>query len=249
MRVWRALLWKEGREELPKVLVGLGLCAVVVALRQNAEFNEEFARNFNEWIAIFVVVWGIVLGIDSIAKESSKGTLPFLLGKPLSAVEVLLPKYVIGAAALLVLAAGAWVTVYVDLEGLASRRYIFYSSGGAWSIPLKQFAEEVGYVNMLLVHLTTGLVAYSLIFASSTVADHPLKGAALGILLVVVFLESLDSVLHYFPALEPPLAFFSDRPTIVRMVSDPWLYFVRLSTTAVVMAACAAVSIALVRRF
>ena len=56
MRAWRALLWKEGREELPKVLVGLGLCAVVVALRQNAEFNEDFARNFNEWIAIFVVV-------------------------------------------------------------------------------------------------------------------------------------------------------------------------------------------------
>ena len=44
VRAWRALLWKESREELPKVLVGLGLCAVVVALRQNAEFNEEFAR-------------------------------------------------------------------------------------------------------------------------------------------------------------------------------------------------------------
>ena len=118
------------------------------------------------------------------------------------------------------LAAGAWVTVYVDLEGLASRSYSFYSYSGAWYFSLKQFAEEVGYVNMLLVHLTTGLVAYSLIFASSTVADHPLKGAALGILLVVVFLMSFDSVLHYFPALEPSLAFFSDRATIVRMLSD-----------------------------
>ena len=249
MRAWRALLWKESREELPKVLVGLGLCAVVVALRQNAEFNEEFARDFARWITNFIAVCGVALGMGLVAKESSKGTLSFLLGKPLSAVEVLLPKYVVGAAALLVLAAGAWVTVYVDLEGLVSRRYIFYSSGGAWSIPLKQFAEEVGYVNMLLVHLTTGLVVYSLIFASSTVADHPLKGAALGILLVVVFLRSFDGVPHYFPALEPPLAFFSDAATIVRMVSDSWLYFVRLSATAVVMAACAAVSIALVRRF
>ena len=242
------MLWKEGREELPKVLVGLGLCAVVVALRQNAEFNEEFAQNFARWITNFIVVCGVALGMSLVAKESSKGTLPFLLGKPLSAVEVLLPKYVVGAVALLVLAAGAWVTVYVDLEGLA-RDYSFYSGSGYWYFPLKQFAEEVGYVNMVLVHLTTGLVAYSLIFASSTVADHPLKGAALGILLVVVFLESFDSVLHYFPALEPSLAFFSDRPTIVRMVSDPWLYFVRLSATAVVMAACAAVSIALLRRF
>ena len=249
MRAWRALLWKEGREELPKVLVGLGLCAVVVALRQNAEFNEEFARNFARWITNFIVVCGVALGMGLVAKESSKGTLSFLLGKPLSAVEVLLPKYVVGAVALLVLAAGAWVTVYVDLEGLVSRRYIFYSSGGAWSIPLKQFAEEVGYVNMVLVHLTTGLVVYSLIFASSTVTDHPLKGAALGILLVVVLDTLSDNVLHYFPALKPPLAFLSDRVAIVRMVSDSWLYFVRLSATAVVMAACAAVSIALLRRF
>ena len=250
MRAWRALLWKESREELPKVLVGLGLCAVVMALRQNAEFNEEFARDFARWITNFIVVCGVALGMGLVAKESSKGTLSFLLGKPLSAVEVLLPKYVVGAAALLVLAAGAWVTVYVDLEGLvSSRRYIFYSSGGAWSLPLKQFAEEVGYVNMVLVHLTTGLVVYSLIFASSTVTDHPLKGAALGVLLLVVLDMLSDSVLHYFPALKPPLAFLSDRVAIVRMVSDSWLYFVRLSATAVVMAACAAVSIALLRRF
>ena len=244
MRAWRALLWKEGREELPKVLVGLGLCAVVVALRQNAEFNEEFAKSFGFWITNFIVVCGVALGMGLVAKESSKGTLPFLLGKPLSAVEVLLPKYVVGAVALLVLAAGAWVTVYVDLEGLASRSYGFYGY-----LSLKRFAEEVGYVNMLLVHLTTGLVAYSLVFASSTVAGHPLKGAALGILLLVVLDALSDSVLHYFPSFEPPLAFFSDRTTIVRMVSDPWLYFVRLSATAAVMAACAAVSIALWRRF
>ena len=198
---------------------------------------------------MFIVVCGIALGMGLVAKESSKGTLSFLLGKPLSAVEVLLPKYVVGAVALSVMAAGAWVTVYVDLEGLASRSYSINSDSGAWYFSLKQFAEEVGYVNMLLVHLTTGLVVYSLIFASSTVADHPLKGAAWGILLVVVFLMSFDGVLHYFPALEPPLAFFSDAATIVRMVSDPWPYFVRLSATAAVMAACAAVSIALLRRF
>ena len=249
MRAWRALLWKESREELPKVLVGLGLCAVVVALRQNAEFNEEFAQSFGFWITNFIVVCGIALGMGLVAKESSKGTLSFLLGKPLSAVELLLPKYVVGAAALGVLAAGAWVTVYLDLEGLASRSYNLYSDSGAWYFPRKQFAEEVGYVNMLLVHLTTGLVAYSLIFASSTVADRPLKGAALGVLLLIVLGMSSDKVLHYFPALEPPLAFFSDRATIVRMVSDPWLYFVRLSATAAVMAACAAVSIELLRRF
>ena len=254
MRVWRALLWKEGREELPKVLVGLGLCAVVVALRQNAEFNEEFARNFNEWIAIFVVVCGIVLGMDSIAKESSKGTLSFLLGKPLSAVEVLLPKYVIGAAALLVVAAGAWVTVYVDLEGLGYDGYRYgYGSSGAWSPHLKRLAEEVGYVNMLLVSLTPGLAIYSLIFASSMVADHPLKGAALGVVLLIVLGIGIEAsnVFKHFPALKPSFYFNigSGKGKIVRMVGDPSLYFFRLGATAAAMAVGVAVSIALLRRF
>ena len=252
MRAWRALLWKESREELPKVLVGLGLCAVVVALRQNAEFNAEFALNFNEWITIFVVVCGIVLGVDSIAKESSKGTLSFLLGKPLSAVEVLLPKYVVGAVALLMMVAGAWVTVYVDLEGLASRGFSFYSHSGAWHPSVKRVAEEVGYGNMLLFSLTPGLIAYSVIFASSTVANHPLKGAALGTLLLIVLVPSADNVLQYFPALKPLFSFnpgINFRGPVVRIVEDPWGYLVRVGATAAVMAAGVAVSIALLRRF
>ena len=252
MRAWRALLWKESREELPKVLVGLGLCAVVLALRQNAEFNEEFARDFGMWITIFTMVCGGVLGMSLVAKESSKGTLSFLLGKPLSAVEVLLPKYVVGAVALSVLAAGAWVTVYVDLEGLASRGFSIYSGSGAWYPSVKRLAEEVGYVNMLLVSLMPGLIAYSVIFASSTVADHPLKGAAVGTLLLIVLISSADNVLQYFPALKPFFSFdpgVSFRGTVVRIVGDPWGYLVRLSATAAVMVAGVAVSIGLFRRF
>ena len=252
MRAWRALLWKESREELPKVLVGLGLCAVVVALRQNAEFNEEFARDFGMWITISILVCGGVLGMGLVAKESSKGTLSFLLGKPLSAQEVLLPKYVVGAVALLVLVAGAWATVYLDLEGLASKGYSIYSGGGAWYPSVKRLAEEVGYVNMLLVSLTPGLIAYSVIFASSTVADHPLKGAAVGTLLLIVLIPSADNVLKYFPALKPFFSFnpgISFRGTVVRIVGDPWGYLVRLGATAAVMSAGVAISIVLFHRF
>ena len=252
MRAWRALLWKEGREELPKVLVGLGLCAVVVALRQNAEFNGEFAQDFGMWITISILVCGSVLGMGLVAKESGKGTLSFLLGKPLSAVEVLLPKYVVGAAALLVLAAGAWATVYLDLEGLASRGFGIYSGSGTWYPSVKRLTEEVGYVNMLLFSLTPGLIAYSVIFACSTVADHPLKGAALGTLLLIVLIPSANNVLQYFPALKPLFSFnpgISFQGTVVRIVENPWGYLVRVGATAAVMAAGVAVSIALLRRF
>ena len=252
MRAWRALLWKESREELPKVLVGLGLCAVVVALRQNAEFNGEFAQDFGMWITIFTMVCGGVLGMSLVAKESSKGTLSFLLGKPLSAVEVLLPKYVVGAVVLLVLAAGAWATVYLDLEGLASRSFSIYGGSGAWYPSVKRVAEEVGYVNMLLVSLTPGLIAYSVIFACSTMADHSLKGAALGTLLLTVLIPSADNVLQCFPTLKPFFSFdlgISYRGTVVRIVGDSWGYLVRVGATVAVMAAGVAISIALLSRF
>ena len=191
--------------------------------------------------------------MDSIAKESSKGTLSFLLGKPLSAVEVLLPKYVVGAAALLVVTAGAWATVYLDLEGLASKGFSIYGSSGAWSPHLKRLAEEVGYVNMLLFSLTSVLAIYSLIFASSPVTDHPLKGAALGILLLIALGIGIEAsnLLEYFPALKPAFYFNigMGKDKIVRLVGDPWLYFVRLGATVAAMAAGVAVSIALLRRF
>lgn len=249
MRAWRALLWKESREELPKVLVGLGLCAMVLLLRQNAEFNAEFARSVGMLIAIAVLVCGGVLGMGLVAKERSQGTSAFLLGKPLSAVEVLLPKYLVGAAALFVLAAGAWATVYLDLEGLVSKGFSTYSSGGAWFPSVKRLAEEVGYVNLLLVSLAPGLIAYSAFFASSTVVDHPLKGAALGTLLLIVAIPVVANVLDYFPALKPFFSFNPRSGTIVRIVGDPWGYLVRLGATAAVLAASVAISCALWHRF
>ena len=46
MRVLYALLWKEGREILPKVLVIVALAALVYLMRHNADFNRIFSENY-----------------------------------------------------------------------------------------------------------------------------------------------------------------------------------------------------------
>ena len=101
--------------------------------------------------------------------------------------------------------------------------------------------------------LTSVLAIYSLIFASSPVTDHPLKGAALGILLLIALGIGIEAsnLLEYFPALKPAFYFNigMGKDKIVRLVGDPWLYFVRLGATVAAMAAGVAVSIALLRRF
>ena len=41
-----ALLWKEGREILPKVLVAVALAVVVCLMRNNVDFNRSYAEGF-----------------------------------------------------------------------------------------------------------------------------------------------------------------------------------------------------------
>ena len=72
-----ALLWKEGREILPKVLVGVALAVVVCLMRNNADFSRSYAAGFEELITVGLVLMAIVLAMDAIARERSTGTLSF----------------------------------------------------------------------------------------------------------------------------------------------------------------------------
>ena len=118
MRVLYALLWKEGREILPKVLVIVALAALVYLMRHNADFNRIYAEGFEILIMGGLVVMAIVLAMDAIARERSTGTLSFLLDKPVAGATVLAVKFLVGLGGLLLVALVAWATVYIDLDSL-----------------------------------------------------------------------------------------------------------------------------------
>ena len=90
-----ALLWKEGREILPKVLVAVALAVVVCLIRNNVDFNRSYAEGFEVLIMGGLVVMAIVLAMDAIARERSTGTLSFLLDKPVAGAAMLAVKFLV----------------------------------------------------------------------------------------------------------------------------------------------------------
>ncbi len=98
-----ALLWKEGREAAYKVVACAGL-ALIAGLVQNLwEYPQRVGPGADvSTVGHFVGLIGAVLmGMDAIARERSRTTLPFLLCRPLETRKMLIVKFVVGAVALL----------------------------------------------------------------------------------------------------------------------------------------------------
>ena len=115
MNPLRALIWKEGREASYKIAVGVCL-GLFVGLTINPD-NDTYPSNvFNftfEQISFLVGLCGAVLmGMDVMAGERRRGTLPFLLSRPLRPDMLLGVKFAVGAAGLLVVLAAYWAGVY-----------------------------------------------------------------------------------------------------------------------------------------
>ena len=244
MSILYALLWKEGREILPKVLVGVALAVVVCLMRNNADFNRSYAGGFEELIMGGLVVMAIVLAMDAIARERSTGTLSFLLDKPVAGATVLAVKFLLGLGGLLLVALVAWATVYIDLASLeVEHEYLAYKL---------VTVQSIDYASMVTLSFTQFALLYALIFIGSVVTDHPFKGIAVGIALAVVlgvFLTGPATAL--FPILNryPLVAIGLDNEGhLVRLATDADRFWVKILANLVLTVATLAVAVTLLHR-
>ncbi len=78
----RALLWKEGREAVYKV--GAGSCvAILLGLAYlHPVFNNEYPLVAVSYLVSLLAA--VTMGIDLVAGERGRGTMPFLLSRPLA---------------------------------------------------------------------------------------------------------------------------------------------------------------------
>ena len=240
-----ALLWKEGREILPKVLVGVALAVVVCLMRNNADFNRSYAEGFEELITGGLVVMAILLAMDAIARERSTGTLSFLLDKPIAGATVLTVKFLLGLGGLLLVALMAWATVYIDLASLEVER--------SWLAYKLITVQSIDYGSMVALSFTQFALLYALIFIGSVITDHPFKGVAVGIALAVilgVFLTGPAAAL--FPLLNryPLVAIgLDDQGHLVRLATDAARFWVKVLANLGLTAAVVAVAVVLLRHY
>ena len=240
-----ALLWKEGREILPKVLVAVALAVVVCLMRNNADFSSSYVASFEELIIGGLVVMAVVLAMDAIARERSTGSLSFLLDKPVAGEMVLAVKFLLGLGGLLLVALVAWATVYIDLASLEVERERL-----AYKLVTVQ---SIDYASMVALSFTQFSLLYALVFIGSVVTDHPFKGVTVGVALAVVlgvFLSGPATAI--FPLLNryPLVAIgLDDQGHLVRLATDSARFWVKVLANLGLTAVALAVASVLLRRY
>ena len=239
-----ALLWKESREILPKVLGIIALAALVYMMRHQADFNRVFSENYLLTAPRGILVWmAIILAMDAIARERSTGTLSFLLDKPVAGATVLAIKFLLGLGGLLLVALVAWATVYLGLDNL--------EVGQGWKAYQLITVQSIDYASMVALSFTQFSLLYALIFIGSVITDHPFKGAAVGIALAVVlggFLTgpatAIFPLLNHYPLVAIGL---DNEGHLVRLATDSARFWVTVLASLGLTAAALAVAVVLLR--
>ena len=259
MNPLRALIWKEGRESIYKIAIGVCL-GLFVGLTINLDHypypDPSNVINFTfEQISFLVGLCGAVLmGMDVMAGERRRGTLPFLLSRPLRPDMLLGVKFAVGAAGLLAVLAAYWAGVYLGKSGWgnpdfqASEYYINY---------IETILTDVGYVRIVLLWFFLFLILYTAVFLASVFSDRSAQAVIIGLMTVwvglfCVVLLSFEAVSYYLM-----LVFHTvlDRDAgILRQAFDPPLLLARVAGAGllaggVVLWACRAFRAQANRRF
>ena len=264
MNPLRALIWKEGREASYKIAIGVCL-GLFVGLTINLDNVPDLdAINFTfEQISYLVGLCGAVLmGMDVMAGERRRGTLPFLLSRPLRLDLLLGVKFAVGAAGLLVVLAAYWAGVYLGMPGWGDPNFLwgFFGPGHHASNYIEAILKDVGYVRMVLLWFFLFLILYTAVFLASAFSDRSAQAVIIGLMtawvglvcLGIVILLFSDAVWYYLMLVFHTV--LDHDAGILRRAFDPPLFLARIAGAVllaggVVLWACRAFRVQASRRF
>ncbi len=218
----RALLWKEGREAAYKIAAGAGL-ALVAGLAVDSHHGG-IGLNIEMTSHLVGILGAVLMGMDMVADERRRGTVSFLLSRPLGPGRLLGVKFAVGAAGLLVVLAAYWAGVFAVSE---------------WG---EEVVVDVGYIRMVLLWFSLYVVLYAAVFLASAFTDHPLKAAMIGLMVAWVGLFLLGSAWMLAPRMARfyfGLVFYSRiyyDAGILRQAFDPSLFLARGAVAALLAA-------------
>lgn len=174
-----ALFWKEGREAAYKVAACAGLAMIVGLVFSQWEFAPADVNAVSHSVGLFGAV---MMGMDAIARERSRMTLPFLVCRPVASWKILVTKFIVGAVGLLVILASYWAGVFSDMaiDGNFIDDLGFFPPRSLILWPNWQPDEilaDVGYGRTVFLWFLASLIPYGMSVLVSTLTDHPLKTA------------------------------------------------------------------------
>ena len=174
-----ALFWKEGREATYKVVACAGLAMIVGLVFSQWEFAPADVNAVSHAVGLFGAV---LMGMDAIARERSRMTLPFLLCRPMASWKILVTKFIVGAVGLLVILASYWAGVFIDMaiDGNFIDDLGFFPPRSLILWPNWQPNEilaDVGYGRTVFLWFLVSLIPYGMSVLASTLTNHPLKTA------------------------------------------------------------------------
>ena len=240
MKPFYVLLWKEMREQRFKLLIGLAACLGISILRLHSGFNSQFTAGLESWAPGFFLAIVVLLGMDVVAGERASRTLPFLLGKPVSAGRLMLPKVLVGVAGLLLVMTAFWAGVYT--VPLTQTPTDF--NPDVWAI------EHVGLLHMTLIWFLPFCAAYLLTVLASSLTDSPVKSACWALLLICAAGLTLKHVTNLHPSLTdyiPMFTQFDDTGRVVRVAEEGWYLLTGIGLVAILCACWAMASTGLSR--
>ena len=182
-----ALLWKEGRVAALRVAA----CACLALLAP-------WTFPLDPVCHLVGVFAAILMAMDLVAGERSRGTLPFLSNLPVRTAWLLGAKYAVGAAGLLVVLAAYWAGVFLGMPHWGSGDFLwspFWHSSYGQALAM-EVLKDVGYLRILLLCFLFWLICYSGAFLSSTLSTRPFQAAWTSLLMAYVGLDLAKSASH-----------------------------------------------------
>ena len=204
MNPLRALIWKEGRESIYKIAVGacLGLfLGLTINLDNDPSPLSAISFTFEQISYLVGLCGAVLMGMDVMAGERRRGTLPFLLGRPLRLDLLLGVKFAVGAAGLLVVLAAYWAGMYLGMPGWENPNFLwgFFGSGYYPSeYHIETILTDIGYVRMVLLWFFLFLIPYTAVFLASAFSDRSAQAVIIGLMTVWVGLFCLGIVVLLF---------------------------------------------------
>ncbi len=153
MDTLRALLWKEGRAAASRIAACVAL-ALLAGLAHGAPLSLDMLCH------LVGILGAILMAMDLVAGERSRGTLPFQSNLPVRTAWLLGVKYAVGAAGLLAVLAAYWTGVFLGIPHWWGADFLW----SPWhSYPEALFMEilkDAGYGRILLLWYLLYLIFY-----------------------------------------------------------------------------------------